>query len=84
MANPFTTHPRAVGEGYFEHLGFALRFGLKMTLGGITAVVHAVFPFLFTTTAGRINDELQAMRLQSPGRLKRERMERAQQQQIQQ
>ncbi len=84
MGNPFTAHPHAVGESYFEHLGFALRFGMKMALGGLTALVHAVFPFLFTSTAGRINDELQAMRLQSPGRLKRERQARTQQQQIQQ
>jgi len=84
MSNPFTAHPHAVGESYAEHLGFAFRFGLKMTLGGVTALVHAVFPFLFTLTAGRINDELQAMRMHSPGRLKRERLERAQQQQIQQ
>lgn len=70
MSNPFTNHPRAVNETYWEHLGFALTFGLKMTWGGIAAVIHAVFPFLFVTTAGKINDELQAMRQNSPGRKK--------------
>ena len=50
--------------------GFALRFGLKMLLGGLAAVIHAALPFLFVTTAGRINDELQQMRQNSPGRRK--------------
>lgn len=70
MANPFTAHPRAVNETYAEHLGFALRFGMKMLAGGLAAVIHAVLPFLFVTTAGRINDELQQMRQNSPGRRK--------------
>ena len=68
MNNPFTAHPRAVNETYWQHFGFALRFGLKMTLGGLAALIHAIFPFLFVTTAGRLNDELQAMRAGSPGR----------------
>ena len=70
MANPFTARPRAVNETYAEHLGFALRFGMKMLAGGLAAVIHAVLPFLFVTTAGRINDELQQMRQNSPGRRK--------------
>ena len=70
MQNPFTAHPHNVNETYLEHLGFALRFGLKMTWGGVAAVVHALLPFLFVTTAGRINDELQVMRQNAPGRKK--------------
>lgn len=70
MNNPFTAHPHAVNETYGEHLGFALRFGLKMTWGGIAAMIHAVFPFLFVATAGKVNDELQVMRQNSPGRKK--------------
>ena len=70
MRNPFTEHPHSVNETYFEHLGFALWFGLKMTWGGIAAIVHAVFPFLFVTTAGCITDALQVMRQNSPGRKK--------------
>lgn len=70
MSNPFTHHPRSVNETYWEHLGFALRFGLKMTWGGIAAIIHAVLPFLFGTTAGKVNDELQIMRQNSPGRKK--------------
>ena len=70
MKNPFSEHPRSVNETYGEHFGFALRFGAKMTLGGLAAMIHAVFPFLFVATAGRINDELQVMRQNSPGRKK--------------
>ena len=70
MNNPFAGHPRSVNETYWEHCCFALKFGAKMTLGGLAAILHAVFPFLFIATAGRINDELQAMRQHSPGRKK--------------
>ena len=70
MKNPFSEHPRSVNETYGEHFGFALQFGAKMTLGGLAAMIHAVFPFLFVATAGRINDELQVMRQNSPGRKK--------------
>ncbi len=68
--NPFTAHPHSVNESYVEHVGFALKFGAKLTVGGIAAIVHAVLPFLFVATAGNINDELQTMRQHSPGRKK--------------
>ena len=70
MNNPFTDHPHSVNETYWEHLGFALHFGLKMTWGGIAAIIHAVIPFLFVATAGKLNDDLQTMRQNSPGRKK--------------
>ena len=68
MKNPFTTHPNSVNETYWQHFFFALRFGFKMTLGGIAAMAHAIFPFMFITTGGRCCDELQEMRNNSPGR----------------
>ncbi|MEO8676041.1 MAG: DUF6356 family protein [Casimicrobiaceae bacterium] len=71
MTNPFTAHPASVGETYVQHLRFALRFGASMTLGGIAAIVHAIFPFLFQTTASRINDALVVMRAASRGRTAR-------------
>ena len=49
----FTQHPAEVGETYFEHLGVAAGFGTRMILGGAACLVHAVFPFLFTTTGSR-------------------------------
>ena len=62
MANIFTAHPSSVGETYSQHCRFALRFGARMTMGGLAAMVHALFPFLFVTTAGRALDELNALR----------------------
>ena len=60
--NPFTTHPASVGETYGEHLRFAFGFGLRMLLGAVAAMVHAILPFLFVTTASRTLDELNALR----------------------
>jgi hypothetical protein len=60
MRNPFTAHPNDVGETYAEHALFALRYGAKMTLGGIAALAHGLCPFVFRTTASRITDELAA------------------------
>ena len=60
MRNPFTAHPREVGETYFEHGLFACRYGAKMTLGGLAAFLHGVLPFLFQTTGSRITRELNA------------------------
>jgi len=68
MPNPFTEHPASVGETYFQHMRFALRFGGRMLMGGAAAVVHSGFPFLFVTTASRINDALVQMRAASRGR----------------
>ena len=68
MPNPFTTHPASIGETYVQHMRFARRFGTRMLFGGAAAVVHSIFPFLFVTTASRINDELIAMRAASRGR----------------
>lgn len=46
----FTQHPAAVGESYGQHLAVAGSFGLRMILGGIACLVHAVLPFLFVRT----------------------------------
>jgi hypothetical protein len=62
MSNPFTAHPASVGETYGEHFRFALAFGARMTLGGLAAMVHAVLPFAFITTASNTLDELNARR----------------------
>ena len=68
MRNPFTAHPREVGETYLEHGVFACRYGAKMALGGIAAFLHGLFPFLFQTTGSRITKELNATLEQSRAR----------------
>jgi hypothetical protein len=58
MRNPFTAHPHDVGETYLEHGRFAGCYGVKMTLGGLAAIVHAILPFVFQTTGSRVTREL--------------------------
>ena len=60
--NPFTSHPESVGETYGEHCVFAFGFGVRMMLGGVAAMIHAVFPLLCVTTASRTLDELNVLR----------------------
>ena len=48
--NPFTDHPREVGETYFEHMGVAAGVGARMAVGALACFVHAVFPFLCVRT----------------------------------
>ena len=48
--NPFTSHPREVGETYGEHLRTASGFGIRMIVGGLACIVHGLMPFLFQRT----------------------------------
>ena len=56
--NPFTEHPREVGETYFEHLGVAAKVGAAMAVGALACFVHAVFPFLCVRTGSATIDKL--------------------------
>lgn len=60
FAKLFTDHPASVGESYTEHFGVASRFGSKMIVGGIGAVLHAFVPALCKTTGSRTVDALHA------------------------
>lgn len=50
MNNPFTTHPKSIGESYWQHFVFAIFVGLNMIVGGLIFIVHAFFPFVFLKT----------------------------------
>jgi hypothetical protein len=52
--NPFTRHPAAVDETYFQHAGFAARMGLTLVAAGAAALIHGLLPFAFETTASRL------------------------------
>lgn len=54
----FTQHPASVHETYFGHMAFAAWFASRLFLAAGAALVHAVLPFLFETTASRIVREL--------------------------
>jgi hypothetical protein len=56
--NPFTDHPREVGESYGEHLATAGRFGLRMIGGGLACVIHGFLPFLFVNKGSATVKEL--------------------------
>ena len=53
MAISFTKHPQDVGETYGEHFMVASSFGAAMLRGGLGCMVHAVLPFLCTTTGSQ-------------------------------
>ena len=58
MTRLFTAHPGTVGETYFGHMAFAAWFASRLFMAGGAALVHAVLPFMFETTASRIVREL--------------------------
>ena len=51
--NPFTSHPKTVGETYGEHLATATSFGGRMIVAGLACMLHGIFPFLFVTTGSK-------------------------------
>ena len=71
-----TKHPASVGETYAEHFGVATRFGARMIAGGIGAVLHGVFPFLFTTTGSRTVEALHAEMVAKRGKVRDAETER--------
>jgi len=54
----FVDHPREVGEGYFEHMGAASLYGLRLGRLMVIAFTHAIAPGLFRTT---VSDEIRRM-----------------------
>jgi hypothetical protein len=72
MLNIFTQHPRSIQETYWEHLSFAARCGGLMVMAGLACITHAIFPFVFTTTAStmmyKLTDEMKAQTKQSQGK----------------
>ena len=49
----FKAHPGSVGETYVEHMAFAGGFAATLFAAGFAALVHALVPPLFETTASR-------------------------------
>jgi uncharacterized protein DUF6356 len=47
----FLSHPHRVDESYGEHFLFALGFAACLFAAGLAALVHALIPCLFETTA---------------------------------
>ena len=60
IGNVFTKHPASVGQTWAQHGRFALSISWTLTLAALAAVVHAVVPALYKTTASRAVDQLHA------------------------
>ena len=56
----FVAHPRSVNENYLAHAGVASRFALVLLGAGLAALVHAVVPGLFKTSASSTIKKLHA------------------------
>jgi hypothetical protein len=56
----FFDHPHSVNESYGEHFRFAMGFSLKLIGAGLAAMVHALIPCLFKTTASSAIKQMHA------------------------
>ncbi|MFT5259794.1 MAG: hypothetical protein ACI9J2_001051 [Saprospiraceae bacterium] len=52
--NRLTDHLETVNETYIEHLLHAARFSLKLFVGSVACLLHAIFPFLFVKTGSKL------------------------------
>ena len=50
----FTKHPNSNGMGYFKHMYYSLKFAVMLFIASIKAVLHALFPFLFSTSTSDV------------------------------
>ena len=72
MPNPFTDHPRSVGESYLQHMASALRVWFWLLVSATVVFVHAFLPFLFPTTGSGILKRLLAGRDRGPAAQQRQ------------
>lgn len=49
----FNEHPASLGETYTQHMRVSLSYAVPLLGAALAAFAHAVFPFLFTTTASQ-------------------------------
>jgi hypothetical protein len=50
----FTDHPASVNETYWQHARFAFGFSFTLFCAAFAALIHAIIPPFFETTAGRL------------------------------
>ena len=51
-------HLDEVGETYWQHFLFAMRFGIVMIIAGILLMVHAIFPNLFKSVGSDVVEHM--------------------------
>ena len=54
MIKRMKSHLDSVQLSYIQHLFRALRFSLFLSVAALMCFIHALFPFLFETSASRI------------------------------
>ena len=66
LSKLFMSHPAAVGESYFGHMAFALKFSARLFRAAFAAFAHGFVPGVCETTASEavlaMNDEIRARR----------------------
>ena len=65
----FQQHPSDVGETYWEHFCHALGFALRLFVAAGACLVHAILPFLFTSTGSAMINNLYSKMLQNRSRV---------------
>jgi predicted transcriptional regulator len=67
MFNKIKKHLELANKGYFKHMMFAMKIGLKCLLSFVTAFVHAINPAWFEYTTSRrikrMNDKFEKNRI---------------------
>ena len=61
--NFFTDHLNSINKSYFIHLKDASYYGFRLLLGGVGALIHAIFPFILTTIASDTINDLHKMNI---------------------
>ena len=56
-----TEHLRSINKSYYVHLKDAFYYGLRLLIGGLAAIIHAIFPFIFTSVASDTVNDLHKM-----------------------
>jgi len=56
----FVDHPASVNETYWQHARFAFGFSATLFFAAMAALIHAIVPPLFETTASRTICKLHA------------------------
>ena len=66
LSRLFVAHPAAVGESYFGHMAFALKFSGRLFRAAFAAFAHGFVPGVCETTASdavlALTDEIRARR----------------------
>ena len=65
ISDKFQQHPRDVGETYWEHFRHALWFASRLFVAFGACLVHAIVPFLFTSTGSEIISNLYSKMVQN-------------------